>query len=182
MKISLYTISKSMPMTPLEWHYQKLCKSFSADICVESIFNTDIDNAQKNAYKHNKKSWDNKKLQKAQNLHSNQSFSQVKSAYTKALAPLVDTKLNSIALHPLGIKLDSIKFAKLIEQSTQNQSQKGGLNFFIAGAYGFDDEFLSKTTAISLSDLTFSHKIVRLVLLEQIYRALSIIHHHPYHK
>lgn len=180
MKILLYTISKSMPMTPLEWHYQKLCKNFNADIFVESIYNTDIDNAHKTSHKSNKSQhWQNKKLQKAQNLQQSKGTNASQSAYTKALTPLVGTKADSIALHPAGMKLDSIRFSQLIDSV---RTSKADLKFFIAGPYGFDNEFLAKTSAISLSDLTFSHKIVRLVLLEQIYRALSIIHHHPYHK
>lgn len=180
MKILLYTISKSMPMTPLEWHYQKLCQTFNASVCVESIFNTDIDSAHKVAHKHNKsQKWQNQKLKRAQNSQQNKSASLAQAAYTKAFSPLLGTKADSIALHPRGMKLDSIQFSRLVDSVRQS---KADLRFFIAGPYGFDDEFISKTSAISLSDLTFSHKIVRVVLLEQIYRALSIIHHHPYHK
>ena len=57
------------------------------------------------------------------------------------------------------------------------------LNFFIGGAYGFEDDFLKKSDAvISLGKITMSHKIAKAVLLEQIYRGFSILTNHPYHK
>jgi 23S rRNA (pseudouridine1915-N3)-methyltransferase len=80
----------------------------------------------------------------------------------------------NIILTPEGKLLDSIEFSKLFD------SYK--INFFIAGAYGFDEEFKKKGINISLSPLTLSHKIAKLVLFEQIYRALTIKNNHPYHK
>jgi len=57
------------------------------------------------------------------------------------------------------------------------------VKFFIGGAYGFEDEFLKQSNAvISLGKITMSHKIAKAVLLEQIYRAFSILSNHPYHK
>ncbi len=57
------------------------------------------------------------------------------------------------------------------------------LSFLIGGAYGFEEDFLNKGHAIiSLSKLTMSHKIAKVVLLEQIYRGFSILSNHPYHK
>jgi len=53
----------------------------------------------------------------------------------------------------------------------------------IGGAYGFNQEFLNKTQkVISLSKLTFAHKIAKTVLYEQIYRGHCIKNNHPYHK
>ena len=98
---------------------------------------------------------------------------QAKASYTQALKPyLIST---SFALHPKGKMLDSLEFAKLFEGKIE-------ISFFIGGAYGFDEEFLSLAKPISLSPLTFSHKIAKIVLCEQIYRALSINANHPYHK
>jgi 23S rRNA (pseudouridine1915-N3)-methyltransferase len=57
------------------------------------------------------------------------------------------------------------------------------VKFFIGGAYGFEKAFLDKgDKVISLSSLTFSHKIAKMVLLEQIFRGYAILHNHPYHK
>lgn len=81
-----------------------------------------------------------------------------------------------IALDERGKMMDSIEFAKLIEPHSK-------INFFIGGAYGFSDEFRGKMDALlSLSKLTMAHKIAKLVLFEQIFRALSISANHPYHK
>ncbi len=93
--------------------------------------------------------------------------------YSKIFEKYTNNGFN-IILTPEGKLIDSIEFSKLFEHST--------INFFIAGAYGFDEEFKKKGLNISLSPLTMSHKIAKLVLFEQIYRALSIKHNHPYHK
>jgi 23S rRNA (pseudouridine1915-N3)-methyltransferase len=98
-----------------------------------------------------------------------------KEAYTKVLTPYLN-KSYSISLHPNGKKLDSYEFSKLL-------NDKISIKFFIGGAYGFEDEFLKQSDkVISLSDLTMSHKIAKVVLMEQIYRGFSILHNHPYHK
>jgi 23S rRNA (pseudouridine1915-N3)-methyltransferase len=98
-----------------------------------------------------------------------------KSAYTKLLEPMLG-KSYSIALHPDGKKCDSLAFSKLI-------SDKIAIQFFIGGAYGFEESFVAKCdSVISLSDLTMSHKIAKAVLLEQIYRGFSLLSNHPYHK
>jgi 23S rRNA (pseudouridine1915-N3)-methyltransferase len=75
-----------------------------------------------------------------------------------------------------GKVYDSIGFSNIFEKENE-------INFFIGGAYGFEDNFLKQCNeVVSLSKLTFSHKIAKIVLLEQIYRALSIVNKHPYHK
>ncbi|QCT93810.1 23S rRNA (pseudouridine(1915)-N(3))-methyltransferase RlmH [Caminibacter mediatlanticus TB-2] len=80
----------------------------------------------------------------------------------------------NIILTPDGKLIDSYEFAKLL-----NENQ---INFFIGGAYGFEEVFKKKGINISLSLLTMSHKVAKLVLFEQIYRALTIKNNHPYHK
>ena len=80
----------------------------------------------------------------------------------------------NIILSPEGKLIDSLEFSKLFEYSN--------INFFIAGAFGFEENFKKKGKLISLSPLTMSHKIAKIVLFEQIYRGLSIKNHHPYHK
>lgn len=97
------------------------------------------------------------------------------AAYSKLLAPMLG-KSYSIALHPEGKRLDSFAFSKLI-------SDKISLQFFIGGPYGFEKSFVERCdTAVSLSELTMSHKIAKAVLLEQIYRAYALAANHPYHK
>ncbi len=98
-----------------------------------------------------------------------------KKAYTKVLTPYLDGNF-SITLDPRGKIVDSYEFSKLLDG-------RMSLTFFIGGAYGFEQEFLDKSsTVISLGKLTMSHKIAKVVLLEQIYRGFSILTNHPYHK
>ena len=95
----------------------------------------------------------------------------------KEYSKLFKQKLNNgynIILTPDGKLIDSFEFSKLLDYSK--------INFFIAGAYGFSNEFKKNGINISLSSLTMSHKIAKLVLFEQIYRGLCIKNSHPYHK
>lgn len=97
------------------------------------------------------------------------------SAYTKILEPHI-SKGFTISLHPEGKLIDSYEFSKLLDA-------RMSIKFFIGGAYGFEESFLKKSDAvISLGKLTMSHKIAKIVLLEQIYRGFSILSNHPYHK
>jgi 23S rRNA (pseudouridine1915-N3)-methyltransferase len=96
-------------------------------------------------------------------------------AYSDVLSPHLKGGY-SIVLHPKGKIMDSFEFSKLL-------SDKMAVNFFIGGAYGFEDSFVQQCDkAVSLSNLTMSHKIAKAVLLEQIYRGFSILSNHPYHK
>lgn len=96
-------------------------------------------------------------------------------AYTKALEKYLNTGIN-IALDPASKEVDSYDFAKLLKDSVH-------INFFIGGAYGFERDFLTKcNNSISFGKITLSHKLVKVVLLEQIFRGLTINHNHPYHK
>ncbi len=105
----------------------------------------------------------------------NQSSKIAQNSYTQAFLPYLKNSFN-IALHPNSKEVDSFLFAKII-------SSHSNINFFIGGAFGFEKEFLKKCNdTISLSKLTMSHKIAKIVLYEQIYRAFTIINNHPYHK
>ena len=86
-----------------------------------------------------------------------------------------------IALADKGEHKDTPAFAKMLE--TMQVKSGGALNLIIGGAFGLDDSILDKADhVLSLSPLTFSHQLVRLVLLEQLYRAFSILHGMDYHK
>ncbi|TLD88701.1 23S rRNA (pseudouridine(1915)-N(3))-methyltransferase RlmH [Helicobacter sp. MIT 05-5294] len=97
-------------------------------------------------------------------------------SYTKEFLKVFKDNQHRIALTPSAKELDSFEFAKIL----QNQ---GNIVFFIGGAYGLEEDFLKSChSQISLSKLTFSHKIAKVVLSEQIYRAFCLINNHPYHK
>lgn len=66
-------------------------------------------------------------------------------------------------------------------QSRTNESVKQ-LVFLIGGAYGLDDSIIKRANFTwSLSQLTFPHQLVRLILAEQVYRACTIIRNEKYH-
>lgn len=86
-----------------------------------------------------------------------------------------------ILLDEYGKQLDSVDFAKKIESVKDNFSSKT-LHFIIGGAYGLDDAVKKRADfVLSLSKMTFSHQNIRPILLEQIYRAFTIINNEKYH-
>ncbi len=85
-----------------------------------------------------------------------------------------------ILLDERGAEYTSIEFARFIEKKTIAGQRE--LTFVIGGPYGFSPEVKSSATAMfSLSRLTFSHQLVRLIFMEQLYRAMTIIKGEPYH-
>lgn len=79
-----------------------------------------------------------------------------------------------------GKSLSSEKFAELIENTSS--TLRGDLNFAIGGTLGVADSLRERANfSFKISDLTFTHQITRVLLLEQIYRAFKIINHEAYH-
>ncbi len=86
-----------------------------------------------------------------------------------------------VALDMRGKAMDSRAFARFIDR--YQTTSKGQISFLLGGAYGLDDRLVKGADAvISLSQLTFSHQLVRLIFMEQLYRAFSILGGSPYHK
>ncbi len=86
-----------------------------------------------------------------------------------------------IALAIEGQKSDSEQFAALLE----NLPVRGisHITFVIGGSLGLSADVLRHADMkLSFSDFTFPHQLMRVILLEQIYRAFRISHHEPYHK
>ena len=112
-----------------------------------------------------------KEIAKAQDI----SPEAAQKSYTRALEKYLVSGIN-IALDPSSKEVDSHEFANLLKDSVQ-------INLFIGGAYGFERDFLTKCNkAISFGKITLSHKLVKVVLMEQIFRGLTINNNHPYHK
>ncbi|HSV87056.1 MAG TPA: 23S rRNA (pseudouridine(1915)-N(3))-methyltransferase RlmH [Bacteroidales bacterium] len=86
----------------------------------------------------------------------------------------------TVLLEESGQTLSSVEFAGFIQQQ-MNRSVKR-LLFISGGPWGFDKEVYRRASMkLSLSAMTFSHQMVRLIFVEQLYRAFSIIRNDPYH-
>ena len=86
----------------------------------------------------------------------------------------------TILLDIQGTKFSSEKFADYLSKLSMNHSS---ICFIIGGAFGVAHDVKTRANAtLSFSDMTFPHMLARIMLLEQIYRASSIMHHGPYHK
>jgi 23S rRNA (pseudouridine1915-N3)-methyltransferase len=87
----------------------------------------------------------------------------------------------AIVLDERGKALTSLEFAKFIEH--QAQSGCRSLYFLIGGPDGHAEETRTKALKIfSFGPMTFPHRLLRVMLLEQIYRSVTIIVNHPYHR
>jgi len=95
------------------------------------------------------------------------------------LERLIPPGATLVLLDERGEQLDSPGLAAYIGR--QRDSGTGELVFAIGGAYGFSEEFRRRGRLLALSKMTFTHQMVRVFLLEQIYRAFSIMNNEPYH-
>lgn len=87
----------------------------------------------------------------------------------------------SVALSEQGKQFNSLQFSKFLENSFTNKASE--ISFLIAGALGWDRDIMTRANqTFSLSPLTFPHHVARFVLVEQLYRAVTIINGHPYNK
>lgn len=85
-----------------------------------------------------------------------------------------------VLLDEHGKEFRSIEFSKWIEQKMQTVSRR--LVFVIGGPYGFsDDVYRVAKEKLSISKMTFSHQMIRLIFVEQLYRAMTIMRGEPYH-
>lgn len=85
-----------------------------------------------------------------------------------------------VVLDERGVDLTTVKLAGYLE----NWMREGGdTAFVIGGADGIDEALKARADAmIRLSSLTLPHAMARLVLCEQLYRAISVVRNHPYHR
>ncbi len=85
-----------------------------------------------------------------------------------------------ILLDENGKHLSSMDFSKFIEHQQINATKR--LIFQIGGAYGFSDALYARANQkLSLSKMTFSHQMIRLFFMEQLYRAFTILKGEKYH-
>ena len=85
-----------------------------------------------------------------------------------------------VLLDEKGKDFSSMEFARYIEKKMQTVPRR--LVFVVGGPYGFSEAvYKAAAEKISLSRMTFSHQMIRLIFIEQIYRAMTILNHEPYH-
>lgn len=102
----------------------------------------------------------------------------------KAEAEKILSKLTNgdflLLMDETGKRFNSIEFADFIQKFLMQPTSR--LVFLIGGAYGFDQSIYHRAQEkISLSPMTFPHDLARLVTVEQLYRAFSILNNSPYH-
>ncbi len=85
-----------------------------------------------------------------------------------------------IILDKCGKNNSSESFSKNINQKMLNGCKK--IIFLIGGPNGFDKSFVKQFEMMSFGYQTWPHLLIRIMLIEQIYRAFCIINNHPYHK
>lgn len=79
-----------------------------------------------------------------------------------------------------GMLFGSVEFAQYIEKKRNTIGKR--IVFVVGGPYGFSDDIKARANEkISLSKMTFTHQMVRLVFVEQLYRAMTILNNEPYH-
>lgn len=105
----------------------------------------------------------------------------VKEEESKALMEATGPDAFIIALTPDGRMCDSLSFANMIEDIADRGYRY--IAFWIGGSHGISDSYKRKAhMRLSLSKLTFPHQLTRLIISEQLFRALKILNNDPYHK
>ena len=85
-----------------------------------------------------------------------------------------------VLLDERGKEFSSLKFSEYIEHKMHTVPKR--LIFIIGGPYGFSQRiYTAAQEKISLSKMTFSHQMIRMIFIEQLYRAMTILNNEPYH-
>jgi len=110
----------------------------------------------------------------------NLSEAQQKNKEAEAIHKQISNSDVVVLMDERGKKYSSVTFANYLNKQMIGSVQH--LVFIIGGPYGFDESIYKRANAsISLSDMTFSHQMVRLFFVEQLYRAFTILKNEPYH-
>ncbi len=108
------------------------------------------------------------------------SFEQQKEKESDLILDFVQTGDEVVLLDERGKEFSSTGFSQYMEQK-MNASPKR-LVFVIGGAYGFSEKLYVRANGkLSVSKMTFSHQMIRLIFVEQLYRAMTILKGEPYH-
>lgn len=108
------------------------------------------------------------------------SFDQQKEMTCAKVLEYLQTSDTVVLLDEHGKEYSSMEFSKYMEQKMSSTPHQ--LIFIIGGPYGFSKDLYNRANGmISVSRMTFSHQMIRLIFIEQLYRALTIIKGEPYH-
>ena len=115
-------------------------------------------------------------IKKTKNL----SAEQQKTAEGKLLLDKLSPSDHVVLLDENGKQFSSEAFSEFLQKRLNSGMKQ--LIFIIGGPYGFSEEISSRANGkLSLSKMTFSHQMVRLFFVEQLYRAFTILKNEPYH-
>ena len=110
----------------------------------------------------------------------NLTIEQIKEEEAKRILKEIQPNQELILLDERGKTFSSVEFSSFL--TTQFNYNQRDLVFLIGGPYGFSDGIQERCNIkISLSKMTFSHQMVRMIFLEQLYRAATIMKGEPYH-
>lgn len=105
---------------------------------------------------------------------------QLKQREAEAVMKKLKPQDGLILLDEKGKQMSSKALAFWVDRQLQMPYRR--LVFLVGGAFGFDESLYQRANGkLSLSAMTFSHQMVRLFLLEQLYRAMTILRNEPYH-
>jgi len=107
-------------------------------------------------------------------------FDQIKDQEGKEILSKIQAGDHLILLDERGDFFSSVQFSNFLQQKFNSGGK--AIAFVVGGAYGFSDEvYYAASGKISLSKMTFSHQMVRMIFFEQLYRAMTILRGEPYH-
>jgi len=110
----------------------------------------------------------------------NLSYSELKKKEGESILRIIQPSDHLVLLDDKGKDFTSLKLSEKFQNWMLTGKKR--LVFVVGGAYGFSDEIYKRgNEKLSLSKMTFSHQMVRLFFVEQIYRVYTILHNEPYH-
>ncbi len=104
---------------------------------------------------------------------------QIKTAEGEAILRFVTPSMDVVLLDEHGREFRSIEYAEWLQKKMGSGKD---LTLVIGGPYGFSEAVYQRADGkVSLSRMTFSHQMIRIMVIEQIYRAMTILRGEPYH-
>ena len=104
---------------------------------------------------------------------------QIKTAEGNLILQFLSPSMDVLLLDEHGREFRSIEFADYLQKK---MSSGKDLTLVIGGPYGFSEAVYTRANGkVSFSQMTFSHQMIRIMAIEQLYRAMTILRHEPYH-